>query len=231
MKAGDKMWPKCVYWLSNFFDNAPFIKATLVFKFILDVIAMIIFISLFLISLFAGCTSTSTTPTTSGWTQTYGHNLTLKPTGNGFTFDFPQSDGVHYITKPSGPLKIGQTITVTYKITGSGFKTVQANIGKPAFRLMIQKGSDMHTQFGRYWSVTGVELKATGQTTFSVNITPELWSDVYGGKGTEHLAEFKRTLAECGHVGITFGGTAGGYGHGTYATGKATFTLIDLTVK
>lgn len=128
------------------------------------------------------------------------------------------------------PLKIGQAVTVTYSITGSGFKTVQANTGKACFRLIIQKGNDMWSQFGRYWSMGYVELKPTGQTTFVYKIDPAKWTDVYGANGTEHLAEFKSAL-ESGHIGITFGGTTGGYGHGVYAIGKATFTLIDLIVK
>ena len=73
-----------------------------------------------------------------------------------------------------------------------------------------------------------VQTSIAATKTFSVKIDPALWTDVYGAKGSEHLAEFKSALTG-GHIGITFGGTTGGYGHGV--TGTGTFTLIDLTVK
>ena len=111
------------------------------------------------ILIFAGCVSIAPKPGTNGWTQTYGKNFTLKAYGeHGFTFEFPKTDGVHYITKESGALKIGQTITVAYSVSGSGFATVQKNIGKPCWRLMIQKSNDMWSQFGRYWSSDYVVL-------------------------------------------------------------------------
>ena len=177
----------------------------------------------------AGCVSVTPKPETNGWTQTYGHNFTLTQKGNGFTFDFPKTDGVHYITKPSNPLKIGQTITVTYSMSGSGFATVQKNTGKPCWRVMFTKVLDPYaTNPGRYWSTDYVALTTTKTKTFSVKIDPALWTDVYGAKGSEHLDEFKTALTG-GHIGLTFGGTTGGYGHGV--TGNGTFTLTSMEVK
>lgn len=206
--------------------------------------------------IFAGCVSIAPQPKTNGWTQTYGKNVALKFYGEtGFTFDFGEP---HYITKESKSLTIGQTITAVYQVSGSGFATVQKNTGSPAFRLMIQRGNDMTSQLGRYWSSDYVILSSplnaeniggnrpivsplpaqtftvamqtiSATKTFSVKIDPDKWTDVYGGKGIEHLDEFKKTLAECGHVGITFGGTTGGYGHGV--SGKGTFTLVDWSIK
>ncbi len=192
-------------------------------------------IACILIAFLTGCSSTSIdTSQAHKWDESYGSGFALTMVGEGFTFPFPNAPGsVHYITKASGPLKIGQTITVTFKITGNAtFATVQKNIGKSAFRLMIQRDSDMYTNYGRYWSNPDCFiLKNTSQASLIVPITSSEWSDVYGGWGTQHLDEFKKTLEECGNIGITFGGTTGGYGHGVYATGGCTFTLIDCIVK
>jgi hypothetical protein len=185
----------------------------------------------------AGCSTTSiNTSKAHKWTETYGALFALTMAGDGFTFPFPQAPGhVNYITKASGPLKIGQTITVTFKITplsGAKFATVQKNTGQASFRLMIMRDSDMTSPYGRYWSnPDSFVLRATGTITLSVPIKPERWSDVYGAFGTENLAEFKQTLSECGEAGITFGGTTGGFGHGDTADGKATFTLVSLKVQ
>jgi hypothetical protein len=186
-----------------------------------------------LVVLFIGCASTSTTVTNSGWAQTYGSGFSLTDKGAGFSFKVPKAPGsVHYILKPSGALKIGQTVTVTFTLKGTAkFSTVQTSTGQPAFRVMFQLGNDMYSAQGRYWSSQSVVLTNSGTTrTLVVKIDPALWSDVYGGKGTEHLTEFQAAL-KGGHLGITFGGTTGGYGHGDVGVGDSTFTLVNLTVK
>jgi hypothetical protein len=188
-----------------------------------------------ILTILTGCaTETIDASKAHKWTETYGALFALTMVGDGFTFPFPKAPGhVNYITKASGPLKIGQTITATFKIIGNAkFRTVQKNIGQASFRLMIMRDSDMTSAHGRYWSnPDSFALRATGTTTLTVPIKPERWSDVYGAFGTENLSEFKKTLAECGEVGITFGGTTGGFGHGDTADGDATFTLVSYTIQ
>ena len=155
-------------------------------------------------------------------------------------FDFPSSDGVHYIMVPYTASKPHKTLTITFKVTAlSGnpqFISVETGCNEAAdFRPMLERQGDMLSpsqEFYRWWSSDKVKLVADGQIhTLSVPLTPDRWGSVFGKNGTQAPTEFATSLQNLMGVGITFGGGCFA-GHGVYVTGgKVRFTLLNYQIQ
>ncbi len=145
-----------------------------------------------------------------------------------FYFDFPATDGVHYVTKAASPIALGQTITLQFAIIGDG-KLIPTD-GDPTarVRVMIQKrGDDLATPDARWWSAP-LELKAPGEYTLTAPLVFEQWTTIGGGLPTFGAAGFAACIADIGNIGFTFGGWSAG--HGVYAVGPSRFVLKSFTV-
>ena len=155
--------------------------------------------------------------------------MAVSPEGYHY-FDFPASDGVHYVTAAAPKMAVGRTITMRFAIEGDA-KLVPTQGDPPAkVRLYFERTGDTMTaaeQFKRWWSAP-LDL-APGDYTLSATVSPEQWSDVFGHSGTDAPQQFADCVANTGNIGFTFGGTFAG--HGVYAaTGSARFVLKSYEV-
>ena len=70
--------------------------------------------------------------------QNYSHGMPLRPTANpggGWYFDFPQADGVHYVTR--APTEVGRrSVRMVFEIQGDAtFKEVAGAVSKTRARM------------------------------------------------------------------------------------------------
>lgn len=182
-----------------------------------------------------------------GWVISFSPGMPTHPvSGTGVSpvsswyFDFPSSDGVHYIMVPYRASKPHKTLTITFKVTAlSGnpqFISVEKGCNEAAdFRPMLERQGDMllaSQDFYRWWSSDKVKLVADGRIhTLRVPLTPDRWGSVFGKNGTQAPTEFATSLQNLMGVGITFGGGCFA-GHGVYVTGgKARFTLLNYQIQ
>ena len=195
---------------------------------------MIRLVRLLAVLLLAGCASTSDTVTSSGWAITYSSGVTLQDSGNGCSFNFPAEPGhVNYLLKPFSIPKGAKSVSITFKITGTGkFSAVNKDCKlPPGFRIMLEVvGDTMIDEFGRWWSnPDSYTLVTDGKThTLTVSLTPAHWSSVYGKPATQTLKEFNSALTRIGKAGPTYGSGCD-FGHG--ASGDAKFELVSFSVK
>jgi hypothetical protein len=156
----------------------------------------------------------------SGWTFEYSSNVS-NPCSD---FDFPSRDGAHYCVNGAVKPKAGQTITMSFTISGSGtLAVVDPNDTLPAtIHLFMQRAGDDLSCIGqfqqyRYWAARTV-LAGPNTYTVTAPVTPSQWTDCYGKPGSDLPAQFQAVLNNLSGVGYTFGGKSFA-GHGVYATG------------
>lgn len=150
-------------------------------------------------------------------------------------FDFPQDNsGVHYCVRSGVNLPLGQTVTLTFTISGSGqLRPLDPGETLPAtLHLIIWRSLDNLSCVGAYqqfrFFAARVEIKGPGTYTTSARIAPEAWSDCYGQPGSANPALFSAALGS-GTVGYTFGGSYFA-GHGLAASGPVHFHLDNFSV-
>lgn len=156
------------------------------------------------------------------WINTeWNEDVTLRPKLLGeFKFNVPQYPGhVNLITKPQGPVSQHAVIAIKYRITGTGyFNSLDTSHGLfPNFRPMLQVANDDWRSPNNRWWPTGsqcINLLVSEGTQF-FNLTPGLWSNVYGkaDKGA-----FLRFLPNVAYVSLAFGG-GNSFSHGVCAAG------------
>ena len=167
------------------------------------------------------------------WQSTqWNEGLTLHQTANGFMFEFPMDNGhVNSIQSSIKPLKLGQTISLTYqvkKISGRPNFVALDGEGPANFSVMIAE----KPLEGR-WYVAGtsyVDLDGAldqGQQTWSVKLKPAKWQDV---NGQTNGAAFKRSLPKCRIVQVVFGGKFRAHGV-RVIQGEAQFELLRFSIK
>ena len=168
----------------------------------------------------------------SGWAFAWSKNVAERPNvepDGAVWFDFPQSDGVHYVIKAAPPIALGQRITMVFSLEGDG-KLIAVD-GDPVARVRImlqQRGDDMATADARWWSLP-LELKGPGEYTLATPVAfGENWITIGGGLPTAGAQGFANCVNNLGNIGFTFGGWSAG--HGVYAQGHVRFVLRSLTV-
>lgn len=171
-----------------------------------------------------------------GWSITNSRNMPAQMTrasDGSYFFDFPSSDGVHYVVEPAPQLQMGQVVKLDFNVSGSG--TVLPVQGDTAWvTLFMQRRGDNLTGSGpyqqyRYW---GAKARlANGDGTASCTLTPDQWTDVFGKPGTDFQTAFQDCVANAEMIGMTFGDPgAGATGHGCYSSGGNRFTLKSFTI-
>ena len=170
-----------------------------------------------------------------GWCIEWSPGMPSRPVpdGDGWGFTFPTNPAshVHYVQNFDPPnLEPGKSIRVRFRVSGQGF-TAQEWPDEPAtVSLLIQRKGDDWTARGkmaghRWYSAQQVTL-AEGEHTMTVPLDVAHWGDVFGGKAP---VLFSEALRHADNVGLVFGSPSG-RGHGVYATGPATFTLLEFGV-
>jgi hypothetical protein len=156
--------------------------------------------------------------------------------GSGWTFTFPEQDGVHYVTTPLSGSLMGRTaLRARFSINGPG-RLVPTQGDPPArLRLFLQRSGDNFTasgpyEFYRWWSVTSVELVA-GEHELTAPLAPDKWLSVLGKRGDHPAAagQFAAAIVDLQAIGQTFGGIFAG--HGVYVIeGSSRFSLMSYEI-
>jgi len=200
---------------------------------------------------------TQVSMTASNWQFQYSANVSGPwQNGSGWSFNFPIGvDGVHYlVTVP--PVFSGKTsLTMSGSISaGAGVKFIPTTPpGQPpetssgSCGIYFQEIGDnlsgaiengQNYAYYRWFSHSGRVGLANGKFNFTVGFTDlSDWSSVFGehanaptsteaGSPVTPGQGFAQALANPSYVGITCGGMF--FGHGVYATGPATFTMISF---
>ena len=172
------------------------------------------------------------TPRKTGWHITYSPGMPDRPVpdGDGWGFTFPTNPAshVHYVQNFDPPsLEPGKSITVRFRVSNGVFVPQEWPDEPATVSLLIQRKGDDWTARGemaayRWYSKEQVTL-AEGEHTMTIPLDAAHWGGVYGG---QPAALFYEALRNADNVGLVFGSPSG-RGHGVYATGPATFTLLS----
>ena len=161
------------------------------------------------------------------------------PVGTGFTFQFPDSDGVHYVTRSGMRLRKQVTISGSVAIKGTPvFERRDTCSGKAEARVYLQRRGDNWTaqgdyQYYRWWYRKPVEIKSGSFWLVAPLDDKANWSSVYGKTAADAPGQLRAALNDMGRIGLTFGGGCS-YGHGVWVkpgTGSATFTVHSFTAE
>jgi hypothetical protein len=179
------------------------------------------------------------------WSFLYSPTMPTHPTPHpdGWSFDFPAQDGVHYLVQPvTGYVSGSARAKFRVETTGTPFFDWRTNpnntCDNPAsVRLYLQRrGDDMTAakEFFRWWSNPVGYTLAPGAAELVAPLNPAQWSSVLGKRGTDSAAAtqgFEAALADLGNVGMTFGGGCF-FGHGVFVTGgTARFIATGYAVR
>ena len=113
----------------------------------------------------------------SHWKIVYSPNMPawMSGTEGNWYFDFPNQNGVHYVYKVAPAIRVGQTITMHFAITGKGNFVPTEGTATARVRLFLQQRGDTLTAqepYKRWWSVTYVELHE-GEFTLTASLSPD----------------------------------------------------------
>lgn len=177
-------------------------------------------------------------PPSSGWTFQYSLGMPAQMTqasDGTYFFDFPSSDGVHYVVEAAPSLQLGQLVTMSFNVSGSGTVVpVQGTLPAEVSLYMQRKGDNLSGagQYQQYRYFHSSAQLTNGDGSLSCTLTPDQWSDVFGENGTLHQTEFQDCVANAAVIGFVFGDPgAGATGHGAYSNGGNRFTLKSFTVQ
>lgn len=169
-------------------------------------------------------------PVIGGQNYSKGMPLHPAPLGAGWAFDFPQADGVHYVTTAVAGSAVGRTaMALRFQIDGNAQFVATEGDASARVRLHFQRRGDNWGGAGpmasfRWYSGAFLEL-APGGFTLIAPLVSEQWTNVYG---QQDPAGFVAALNDIANIGMTFGGTFAG--HGVYAAGAAKFICDQFTV-
>ena len=174
--------------------------------------------------------------------KNYSVNMpaTLRESREGAQFDFPYPDRraghVHYVTRRTGSLEGARSMTIRYRIDAApGTRIVpQQHPDRAAtLSMFLQQRGDNWTARGPYesyrWYSKALFPVSPGTHEVTVDLKDD-WKAVGSTTSDGNPAAFRRSLADADRVGFTFG-SAGGRGHGVYATAPARFTLLDFEIR
>ena len=148
------------------------------------------------------------------------------------SFLFPASDGVHYVYRSTGPLRVGGSIRIMAEITGNGEFVPSAASDVPPcdFQLYVERsdnGWEARDPFERMFSAVSSTLKF-GTRELEVPLMWEHWEGILNH--VKDASKFADCLARAKSVGMGFSG-ANFAGHGCWVRGgSATFTLRSFAV-
>ncbi|KTE04739.1 hypothetical protein [Sphingopyxis sp. H115] len=163
--------------------------------------------------------------------------------GGGWAFDFPAPDAaaghVHYVTFDPGSLHGKSRLVVRYRIDaapGTRFVPQQYPDRTATVALYMQRRGDSWTAKGAYqyyrWyaPVATMNALAPGEAEMIVRLDDPDWSSVMADRASTNRAALAAALDDIGRIGLVFG-SAGGRGHGVFATRPARFTLLSFEIR
>lgn len=167
------------------------------------------------------------------------HNVPLHPvsTAEGLQIVMPTSDGVHYFTKPTTPLANRNKLVAKLRINADpGVKFVPSSDpnAPPLISLYFQRLGDDWTAQGEMeayrWYASFATLTNFGPGDYTIEAPLDAnWTAILTSSRANNPQGFQAALDSTGRVGIVFGGGTG-LGHGMYATGPASITLLSFDI-
>lgn len=178
-------------------------------------------------------------PIVKGRSLSPGMPAAMDETRAGPVFDFSTSPRahVHYVTRPTSSLEGARSITLKYRIDarpGTRFIAQQHPEKTPGITLYFQRRGDNWTAKRQYetyrWYADISTMAPVTPGTHKVTVRlDDKWKAVGRTTNDGNPRAFEDALRNAGRVGFVFG-SAGGRGHGVYATAPARFTLLDFRV-
>ncbi len=208
-------------------------------------------IALVLLSCLAGCgiqpppdipplEANVVSPNPQDWYIYYSSEMPSQPSADIaglWSFEFPESKSgghVNYVQTPFNATTTLHTVNVTFRVESESpeYKVIDPNDILPATVHIFfeQKNDDLRNPNGRWWAgASGYNLGSQDNKTitFTVPLTPDRWSNVYGEYDS---VAFYSALNNVGWIGWTCGGQYF-WGHGVaISSGSAKLILIDFSV-
>lgn len=170
------------------------------------------------------------------WQFQYSPGMPPSPRGDpeGFAFDFPPANGVHYLAQPVNG-RLG-TVSSSFRVERSNAQLAEVEPcsgSRPMVRIMFQRRGDtlaagtvaqptVYVDY-RWWGVQAYDLGADGPGSLTIPADPARWSNVFGQNGADRVTQWQEAANNVGAVALTFGGCFAG--HGLYKTGEGTVTF------
>jgi hypothetical protein len=181
---------------------------------------------------------------TNEWQTISKPKLSLANDSSGhLMFTFPAANGVMSylytgVRSPaiSGSLSVSLQIRTTGTVLFNFLAEPTNTCAAPAsVRPMIWAHKNSWSEFDRWWSNPLGYVLADGVADFTIPLTPDRWSSVYGKQGNSDAAAmmgFANALENVSSLGLTFGGGCY-FGHGVYVQGggDAQFVLLRYEVQ
>ncbi|QWC56402.1 hypothetical protein F7D01_04220 [Erythrobacter sp. 3-20A1M] len=167
-----------------------------------------------------------------------GH-LSAGRDGPQFTFPTGAREGsVHYVTLPVRSLAGAKELRLRYRIDaapGTRFVAAENPKAQAAITLYFQRRGDNWSGRGRFeayrWYAAPATMMPLSPGTHEIAVPLDRsWGAVMHTTARNDPAAFQEALDDAGRVGFVFG-SAGGRGHGVYATGPARFTVLDFDIR
>lgn len=150
-----------------------------------------------------------------GDNESQGLPLHPLPHPDGWAIDIPyptrEAGHAHYITVPTGPLSLEQTITLRLRIEAdpsTRLVPVKFPEAKGLITLYFQRGGDKWTgdykyRWYRWYASFGtVTDPRTGELVMTARLDDPRWGAVMGGTAATNPAEFAAALANASRVGF-----------------------------
>lgn len=181
-------------------------------------------------------------PIIRGKNYSQGMPLRPKPSGRGWSFDFPVGSAaaghVHYVTFRPGPISPKARLVVRYRVDtrpGTRFLPQESPDVPATVSLYFQRRGDNWSAKGRYedfrWYAPDATVRniSPGEQEISIRLDDPGWISVLGRTAGSNPGALEAALADIDRIGLVFGSSAA-RGHGVFATAPARFTLLSFQI-
>ena len=170
----------------------------------------------------------------------------IKQKPGGFVFVLKPGAHINAVQAGRPAVRIGDIITVKYRVKKLGSKPVRftsldpapAPPGlKPNLRPMLQVAHDDYVSQDNRWWPSGANCgflgtNLTGQLqTLQIPIRPNIWTNVWGKPASQRKSGFLKVIQKRGNVNIVFGG-GNSFSHGVSVKGgNVRITVVSVTIR
>jgi hypothetical protein len=179
-------------------------------------------------------------------TTEWNGGVKINQKDGGFVFALKPGAHINAVQTNRPAVRIGDIITVTYRVKKLGnkaprfvsFDPAPAPPGlKPNLRPMLQVQHDDHVSEDNRWWPSGVNCgflgtNLTGELqTLQIPKEPNMWTNVWGNPATQPMKGFLNVVQKAGKLNIVFGG-GNSFSHGVSVQGgKIRITIVSVTIQ
>ncbi len=179
-------------------------------------------------------------------TTEWNGRVSIKQKDGGFVFVLKPGAHINAVQANRPAVRIGDIITVTYKVKKLGNKPprfvsldpapVPSGL-KPNLRPMLQVQHDDYVSEDNRWWPSGLNCGFLGTNltgklqTLQIPIKPKIWTNVWGKPASQRMSGFLNVVQKPGNLNIVFGG-GNSFSHGVSVQGgKVRITIVDITIQ